>query len=165
MKKVLWFILLVLLLTNLSFAMTVDDCGENIRCRFKFAAQTGDLVACESLDSSLAINCKDFVSNQDKNFAPLVQSNVSKDVSSTSLFPLVGMVITIIILILLVLFLFFEHYRHISFMNDNPDLVKYVKQSLKEKKSEVDVRLKLKKVGWKEDIIDEAIRGAKHIKK
>jgi|TARA_Y100000031_G_C8219875_1_gene385343 hypothetical protein len=163
MKKfVLLFLFFLFFIISFVSSVDIDDCGDNPRCKFRIAAEQNDLDACESIDGVLANHCKKFVADKtdvldakafdsDKIVSDFKLSEYSKEI----------VIIVSILVFFAMLFLSFEHYRHESFIKDNPKLLGYIKSSLSKNVSEDEIKKNLRKVGWKEDIIEEAIRDAK----
>ncbi|MBC8501355.1 MAG: hypothetical protein H8D38_06350 [DPANN group archaeon] len=176
MKRGMMFLVLTIFLSSFTYAILEDElaaCGDNIRCKFRMAAKTHNSTECDSLEGSLADNCKRFV---------VAQTEIRGDVSfpqrtlpimkDESIFPekitssmIIGSIIVIMVFLFIILLLFFEHYKHKLFIKDHADLVNYVRNSLDKNILEEDILNKLRRVGWKKDMIKEAIKDAKHLKK
>jgi len=171
MKRGIMFLVLAIFLSSFTYAILEDElaaCGDNVRCKFRVAAKHEDFDACDSLEGRLGENCENFAVGEEK--ASEIRSSQQAKLDKTST-PLVvvtsavaGIIIAIIGFLFLVLFLFFERYRHKLFIKDHTDLVNYVRNSLDKSISEDVIISKLRSVGWKEDMIKEAIKDAKKSK-
>lgn len=172
-SNVCLLVLLVLLLSSFVVASLDDElaaCGDNVRCKFRVSAESRDADSCDSLEGALADNCKDFVAVQNtmsKEDSQIEASAVEDDSTSEIISSTVaiGVVLVIIVFLFIILFLFYQHYKHNAFIKTHEGLMKYVEDSLDKGVSDQAINEKLTSVGWKESVIKEALRDAKHLKK
>jgi hypothetical protein len=74
---------------------------------------------------------------------------------------MIGIVLVSIAFVFFILLIFFNYYKHVFFEKTHADLMRYVRQGLRERKSDEKIASELRKVGWREKDVKEALRDAK----
>jgi hypothetical protein len=169
--KELLFLLVLAVLSSQAYAYIVTDvagCGNDIRCKFRVATESNEVSDCNSLDGSLAEECRDVIVRQTVMSAPeqredfeLPAFTISEAGKSTFL----GTVIVALAFLFIIFFLLVERHKHENFMKSNPKLVSYVKESLDKGLHDNAIKVRLKDAGWDEGAVKEALRDAKKVKK
>ncbi|MBU1029953.1 MAG: hypothetical protein ABIC91_04940 [Nanoarchaeota archaeon] len=133
-KKFLIYILLclsVLFFVSAGFEDDLALCGDNVRCKFKLAAEYDDASACVGMSGVQLENCESYVVTENVLREEYEQNrDVSQSKSNK------GVLILAILLGCFILLFWARRYYHILFLEKNADLIKKLKHRLDSGESE-----------------------------
>lgn len=106
-RRLLGFILFSVLLSSIitaSVASDSKDCGNNIRCKYKIAAQTKDVDACLDLPDEQQAACYGWITEQnpevsvEQQIEDNIQEEKDKEAAMNILIPLVSVIVLLILI-------------------------------------------------------------------